>query len=74
MFNKEKIVERFCVILANIIMLVIALLPTIFVVSATLPVLYSHELLSNSTAIELYVFILLCMSPLLIRCGVELVE
>lgn len=74
MFNKEKIVERFCEILACIIIFMIALLPTIAVVCGTLLGAYDSGLWGYTFFWELYAGFLMLMLPLFVRWGIELVE
>ena len=74
MFNKEKIVERFCEILACIIIFMIALLPTIAVVCGTLLSAYNRGLWGYTFFWELYACFLMLMLPLFVRWGIELVE
>lgn len=74
MFNKEKIIERFCEILACIIIFVIALLPTIAVVCGTLLSAYNRGLWGYTFFWELYAGFLMLMLPLFVRWGIDLVE
>ncbi|MBP5788880.1 MAG: hypothetical protein J6W29_01420 [Neisseriaceae bacterium] len=74
MFNKEKIVERFCEILACIIIFMIALLPTIAVVCGTLLGAYDSGLWGYTFFWEFYGAFLVLILPFLVRMGIDLVE
>ena len=74
MFNKEKIVERFCEILACIIIFMIALLPTIAVVCGTLLGAYDSGLWGYTIFWEFYGAFLVLILPFLVRMGIDLVE
>lgn len=74
MVNKEKIVERFCEILAYFIIFVIALFPTIVIVCGTLLVTYNHELWGYTIFWEFYGAFLVLILPFLVRMGIDLVE
>lgn len=74
MFNKEKIVGRFCEILACIIIFMIALLPTIAVVCVTLLGAYDSGLWGYTFFWKFYAGFLMLMLPLFVRWGIELVE